>query len=340
MPTATELTAYTQLIGRVGGVIPPAVAQELVQQAWKTICAERDWSFLFAEGYLIAPGAFSGTVTFTRGSKTFTPDSALQVEIETPSETRLVGIGKLAIRIGGEIYQIRSYDSGTHTGELDRIWLGSDGDSEVTIFRQYFTAPITEMESGIESGNFRSWVSIVDKTTSQPLNFKHSYGWVNLRDPKRSTTGTPVMVVVAPYDLLGKAITTTGPLFEFWPHYIGSEDKIFHCRFIRQYTPLSMALGNIQAQLPDVISLKYLTAQARLAAYEWAAVNVETYPQFKAVKWDSLIQLVMAEIQDEFLKARRTDEDRAVLYLDDNPKPAPVIGYSQGTAPSPFLYYP
>ena len=132
---------------------------------------------------------------------------------------------------------------------------------------------------------------------------------------------------------------TGGQWFELWPHYIGTDDKIYHCRYLRDYTVLSETNGSVQSQLPDVISLKYLIAQARLAAYEWAMANVDKYEEFKDVRWPDLIQLVAAEVEDEYLTARRNDQARTNLDLDDlERRPYNLTSYNQGTAPYPFVY--
>jgi hypothetical protein len=180
----------------------------------------------------------------------------------------------------------------------------------------------------------------VDVATAQSLNFNRTYNWVNRTDPKRSQTGTPVYLIPAPYDLKAQVIGGTGgQLFELWPHYIGTDDKIYHCRYLRDYTVLSETNGSVQSQLPDVISLKYLIAQARLAAYEWAMANVDKYEEFKDVRWPDLIQLVAAEVEDEYLTARRNDQARTNLDLDDlERRPYNLTSYNQGTAPYPFVY--
>lgn len=342
----TATTAYGQLIASLAQTIPQPIAKELVSQAWRTICRAREWSFLRAEGYLVAPAAIQGDVEFTRANNVAVADADLRALIETPTLAPLVGVGKMAIRDAQDsIYQIRAYDNANGNITLDKPYLGTDGTRSITIFRQYYTPPITEVSDrgeNVESGNFRNWLSISDTAANYRwLDFRQTADWLDRIDSTRRRTGEPSHLVQAPYDVLGKQIAGTGtPLFELWPHYVGDTDKIYHCIFRRDYILLDDDLGVQINVLPIAIPISYLTAQARLAAYEWAEANKGDYPKLQKTNWLQLIMVANAKVQDEFIEASRADEARYPENQDEGFRRDGPWGLynSQTTGPYPYPF--
>ncbi len=327
MPTPqtgqTGIVAWSQLIGLVGQAVPQPVAKQLVAQAWRFICAQRVWSFLRADGYLVAPAAISGAVTFTRGDVTATADATLQALIEAPAESFLVGITKRAVQDeNGFTYQIRDYETGG-TITLNRPYLGSSGSQSITIFRQYYTPPISEVSDrgpNVESSDFRSWRSLCNgDSPNRYIDFRRTSEWLDQVDPRRTRTGEPYYIVEAPYDVLGYQIAPTGtPMFEMWPYYQGDVDRIYICKYIRHWIPLSDDPRDITNVLPLAIPISYLIAQAKLTAYEWAEANKGNYPKLQKTNWFGLIQQATLQVGEEFLSAQRTDEERYPEDVDNS----------------------
>ena len=346
MPVAqvgqTGLVAWSSLIGEVGQAIPPPLAKQIVAQAWRTICRARAWGFLRAEGYLLAPAIITGTVTFTFGQLTCVPDATLIATLDAIGTSSLVGVGKRAIRdTNNVIYQIRGYDGVNLT--LNRPYLSASGSQTITIFEQFYTPPITEVSSSggenIESPNIREWRSVVDTSSNQRfLHTDRGPQWLDRIDPTRMRQGDPTHLIAAPYDVLGKMIAATGtPLFELWPHYNGTTERIYICKFIRDYTLLSDDPADVANTLPQSITLKYLLAQAKVTAYEWAEANKGKFPALAKSNWLALLSpagVAQMELTEEYLAAQRADESLYPEHLDESlDSRYRTLGYGQGTMP-------
>ena len=321
MPT-TFYQLWNNLIGEVGTDLPAPRAKRIVQQAWRDVLNARPWSFLLREGYIIAPGVITGNITFTQYASTAVPDATLKTTLDAlatpPSITRrsirLASSGG-AVSPSNPIYDIYGYDpTAPGTITLHRPYEEASALQSVNIFRRWFLPPYDE--NGNETTDFMRFLTVRDPNNNWWLDLTKAKRYLDMIDPNRTSTGTPFMLVEGP------AATTAypgvsfdgplqpgAPLYELYPHYTSTAQKVYLCAYQAYGKDLSDDFGSVSSVLPPYINDDLVGGKARLYGYRWAEINKGKIPSLQKTNWLALMQDAEARYKEDYLEARKVDEE-------------------------------
>jgi hypothetical protein len=313
MPT-TYYEIWNQVRAEIGDYFPSDLAKVYCQRSMREISDRKRWSWLIASGQLVVPEQIGGTATLlANGDMTLLADAALTIALDN-SGSPMLGRRQLRIGVGGgNIYEIRSWDSSSQTITLDQQIPLDPADYQVTIFRAYFLPPNVEQGLAItpqESSNFKKFLVVRDLSNNFPLILDRSSMWLDKRDPRRDASGTATHLVQSfptTTRLPGSGsdpgqIPPGTPRFELWPSQVGP--TTYQALYQLAYWPLE---DNTTSTLPETLNPDLLLHTAMFKAYKWVMAQRTTPPNQRVAMRDSL--KVCAEERDRlFLEAYREDE--------------------------------
>lgn len=327
MGNTTFYQLWNRLIGDTYLDLPVGAAKQYIQEAWEIIRNERPWSFLMTEGVMVAPAVITGDITFTQYSTTATPSPTLKATLDALTSEPL--ITRRSIRVPNPLvssptinrsifYDIYGYDPVPVSDNitLSRKYQEASGVQTVQIYRRYFLSPYDY--NGVETTDFLRYLAVRDLDNNRLLDLNNSNRYIELMDPRREAAGTPLALVPAPsaqpnYPGVswepGSALIPGVPLFELWPHYIASQQKVYSVLYQRKGLDFTDDFGAVTSVLPPYISEDLILAAARKKAYRWAETNKGRIPTFKGINWFKLYENAQAEYTERFLEARRIDEE-------------------------------
>lgn len=316
---------WNELLGEVGNDVPVALAKKNVNYSWQEILNQRPWSFLLAEGILQAPAMITGTITFTQYSQICVPDAALKAQLDALTSEPL--LTRRSMRrysndgvISGVslIFDIYGYDPSANSGAgeitLSRPWQEASGAQTMVIYRRYFLSPLNDQYQ--ETNDFVSFVSVKDQNNNVLLDKTKNIQYLDRIDPNRVATGTPQAIVQGPIN--PNTFPGTGPtellapgtpLYELWPHYIGSTARTYVCLYQRRGLPLTDDFGTLTSTLPYQIDPELVIAGARKRIYRWAEINKGRIPALRSTDWKGLMKEAQEQWESLYLDMRRRDEE-------------------------------
>lgn len=324
-------TTFYQLWNRVTADtyldLPAGAAKNYVQETWREIQNARPWGFLLAESVMVAPAVITGNITFTYGSTTATPDATLKAILDAlatePPLTRRsirVPLSSIASFVSSRslFYDIYAYDQvpASNNITLNRRYQEASGTQTVQIYRRYFLPPYDY--AGLETSDFLRFVAVRDLDNNKLLGMNLSYRQLEARDPRREATGIPQIIVSAPAtqpNYPGVSWESTSPLipgvplYEIWPHYVASTQKVYSVLYQRYGTDFTDDFGAVTSVLPPYITEEYILSGARMKAYRWAESNKGRIPSLQKTNWFKLYEMARTEFNEHFLEARRIDEE-------------------------------
>lgn len=282
----TFYNLHNRLRAEIGDYFPVPMAKLYVQRAMRTLSEKCRWSWLLRSEQIQVPAAITGKyVTVTPGSKEVVADAALATAINALVEAP---IGRRQLQIGtggGNLFEIRNWDSGTNTLLLNAPvpYTLSAGSHPCTVYKFLFLPPSME-QSGVsapaESPNFSHYLVVRDKSNNFPLILDHSSAWIDKRDPRRDSTGTPTHFLEYPTttSLFPGSGNDPGqippgtPRHELWPHPTGAYtyDALYQLRWWDLADDRS-------STLPETLNPDLVLNMALANAYRWAMARPQNF---------------------------------------------------------------
>jgi hypothetical protein len=186
----------SRLLLRTGDVVGPFLAEEWIRSAFRDLVEYRRWSWLLKRGQILVPNEYTtGTASITAGTPTVTI---------TTGVVNSAFIGR-QFRIGYQfpILTITDVNVGSNTLTLsDNWWPINATAATYSIYQAYVALP----------SDFQSFVSVVDPNYAQPVGFGGSVENLDIMDPQRSASGSPLRQL-AYFDYFNGL-----PRYEMWPH--------------------------------------------------------------------------------------------------------------------------
>lgn len=309
---------HNRLRAEIGDYFPVPMAKLYVQRAMRTLSEKHQWSWLLRSEQIQVPAAITGNyVTVTQGSKQVVADSGLATAINA-----LVGapIGRRQLQIGtggGNLFEIRSWDSGTNTLLLNAPipYTLSSGSQPCTLFKFLYLPPSMEQSGATapaESPNFSHYLVVRDKSNNFPLILDHASSWLDKRDPRRDATGTPTHFLQYPTstDLFPGSGNDAGlippgtPRYELWPHPTGP--YTYEALYRLKWWDLA---DDRTSTLPETLNPDLVLNMALENAYRWAVGrpgNFTTKVQILAMQ--GLISHANKVATELYLDAYREDQ--------------------------------
>jgi hypothetical protein len=214
--------------------LPPPLAQEFVKNAYRLVIDEHYWSELRADKEILLPTALSaGTINVTNGSN--------QVVGTTTGWTSAVQYRQLAVGAIAPWYTITAIDTGTQTLTLDRNYEGIANAASSYLIGKFYA-------------EFPTDLGVLEKVRDQQngwylVTHWYSQEYLDRVDAKRSSSGTPVILVSAParVDTNGDVI----PRYEFWPKVTG--ERFYAYRYRKTHELTSNSTRILGALHPDML---------------------------------------------------------------------------------------
>lgn len=274
-------TTFTELVGRlqaeVGDYYPPVLAKIHLKSAMRELSQRWTWSWLFRSEEIIVPASISGEVTVVNNAMTVTTSAAFATSINT-----LTGppIGRRQLRIGtggGNIFEIRAWD-GTNILTLNAPVPIADGTYPCTLVKCYYLPPSVEQALGdqpAESSNFGTYITVRDKSNNFPLILKETSSWLDKRDPRRDSVGTPTHFIqsfpttnrlAGAGNLPGQVPIGTARR-ELWPHPSGT--YVYDALYLLNYWPLGEESYELNV-LPETLDPELVIQSALVKSFSWA----------------------------------------------------------------------
>jgi hypothetical protein len=271
--------------------MPISLAEQLVNQALQKIYDAYNWSFLFAEDYIVTPNLINGTAQFTEFGTTIIVNADLKVILDLIDSVNDVPLENRQIRsigndssVGSVIYTITNYDSLTSTLTINRPYLGpTNSATQVEIFKSFYNPPESAKyeKDGKFYYDFSTINYLIDLTQNRKIRTEITQDLLNKYDLNRTYRGNPASIVPNQVDANGF------PVFELYP--IPTAKRIY--KFI--YKKKGRPLINDDDLLPNGISDELIIAKIKDLAYEWIEVNKSIYPELKVINAISLKALLM-----------------------------------------------
>ncbi len=319
----TFYNLHNRLRGEIGDYFPVPLAKRYILDALREISNKYQWSWLLQAGEILVPAAITGNVTVSAyGTLTVVADTSTAAAINAIT-TPL--IGRRQIRIGSPssgVFEIRAWDSGTSTLTLNKPVPVAAGTYPCSIVKAYYLPPDVEQAAGvtpIENSNFKTYLTVTDQTNNFPLILNYSSEWLDRRDPRRDSTGTPThLLQMAPSTIYlsgaGNQPNQIPPgtmRHELWPHPTGQ--YTYNCLYqLREWTCSDDRTSTIPENLnPDLV---LYTALER--ADRWAARQSSPQRRAAVTLAMGMIGLDASKKKELLLDAYREDQ----LYFESRVK--------------------
>lgn len=310
MPTVQELA--TQLVGEIPG-LPMLFAKNYVNQAIDSVSRDKLWSWNVNEGIIIVPQLVTdGTVNLTNFSNQIQFDSVAQAALLPLAMANPPLTTRQFRTMGGPVYNLVGYDTGTGIGTLDRIYIATSANNqEYQIYKCYYGAPSRD---GITPSNdFLRYLTINDPINGYTIAGKRltmTRETLNRRDPMRGAQGQPYYT--ATYRPGPNQMNTNGSIprgkddgvmqYEWWP------SPVFAQAYVVQYERQNLSL-NFSDYLPHQCPPNLIRYKAQEFCMRWAQQNAGRIPELKGVNWPLLLLEVEKRYNFELVGAKRNDQE-------------------------------
>ncbi len=266
--------AFGQMISEMRGAVPKysaGLAKTHLQNAWSDIRNMTGWSFQLFSGGFGTPGLTNaGSVTVTYGSDQVVGDAAASTAWAAASiPNSLLTQQQFRVNVG-TIYNIIAFD-GTSTLTLDRPYYdkSTGANQGYSIYQCYYPTPFQD---------FLTWESVVDVNNAIDLcanGAKKFRDYADQFDPQRQIFSNPGCLIAYGTDQRGagtvNASATLGyRMYELYPQP--------QAQFAYQTwgTRQGADLVNLSDTLPYPITEHIVKTLARVKAYEWLIVKLES----------------------------------------------------------------
>lgn len=270
---------------------------------------------------IVVPEAIGGTVTVVENALTVVVDSTMAAAINAlatdPIGRRQIFIGSG----GGNLFEIRQWD-GVDTLTLNRPVPITSGDYTGNIVKAYYLPPLVEQAVGIdpaESSNFKCYHVVKDKTNNFPLILDHASSWIDKRDPRLDSQGTPTHFLQFPpttnrFPGSGNdpgQIPPGTPRFQLWPIPTGT--YVYEALYELLYWPLS---DDTTSTLPETLNPDLVLYTAMVKALQWSMGARDITAQYRVALRERLA-FAIAERDRLYLEAYREDKLQYAARVKD-----------------------
>lgn len=289
------------------------LARNLINEAWRKVQDEREWSFLRAEGTLYSPAIVTaGSATTTQFLTTVTLNataSAAVLPFTTPTiaATSPLYIGKRQFRMGtsGTIYSILTADITNPAAivlTLDRLFTESTSTGSYQIFRAYYE-PVDGAGNPVVT--FKYWLAIALPTYGYTIEGRRLYMTqeeVKRVDPQHASQGQPYWCASYKAD----PSNNYAPLYELWP------TPTFSCGMPTLYVRRAPDFSAAADTVPYQISERLLIAKGLSCLAEWAEMNKGIRPELQRTNWLKIKQSREAEYQAQLARLKKEDNAQVI----------------------------
>lgn len=280
-----------RLIAMFNQSLPQQVARSLIQDAWRSICADRDWSFLRKTGHLILPGGMTGASgTFTFASAKVVVNTATQAYLDAIPFNLVASMG--LIGPDGRWYQILSWYTSSATLVLSAPYFGTTVTGAFQICCAVIPPPLTRVYVDLANGEpasagalvpdytFNGFISIYKtggtKTKLEFVNKTLSFS------PEQRVSTEPAYLYVHPslaeqsgfYNATGQGLKSDSLMYQVYPTYNGSATLVYDVIYRSTGGEFSDDDSEGVKVLPTIITSEMLLAAAAIRVGLWAATNL------------------------------------------------------------------
>lgn len=311
MPTLQDLAA--ELTGQIPG-LPFAFAKNYVNKALRDVRREKLWSWDIRNGLMITPkNITTGSVTVTQFSSTVTFDATAKTALDAVV-LAIPALTKRQFRVGqGPLYNILTYDTGTGSATLDRIYTeDSKTGATYAVYKAYYQ-PVDD--TGLPITDFKRFLSIEDPINGYTISGRRLYMTqeeVRQRDPLRGAQGLPYYVANYVPDSNGVQ------QYELWPHPTSQIGLLI--QYQRFHTDLTLSQS-----LPTQCDPNLVYFRALIYGSRWGAQNSGRINSLKGVDWRFLLVEAQKEYIQHLVQAKKVDNEIIVRII--KPGGAGLIDY-------------
>lgn len=311
---------HNQLRAEIGDYFSVPQAKLYIQRAMHEVSKRTQWSWLMAYGQLVAPVAIDGQATVVENALTLTVDATTATAINALTT---IPIARRQIRIGsgGNIYEIRVWD-GVNTLTVNYPIAKATGTHACTIYKCYYLPPSIEQAAGVaplEDANFKTYHVIKDKSNNFPLILNQSTEWLDKRDPRRDSMGTPTHMLQMPPTTIRftgsgndpNQIPPGTPRCELWPGPTGS--YVYEALYEKLYWDLP---DNPTSTLPETLNPALVLNTAVFNAYKWVMAQRNTSASQRVAMRD-LLAITAQERDRLYLEDYREDKLQYAARVKD-----------------------
>lgn len=260
------------------------LARFWVEEAYRTLCKDRSWSFLRAEGEFLINAQKTGTVDVTRGSATVSGGTFSYASSDANRQFRISP---------GPVYTIIAADASSYT--LDRVYGGTTASAtSAVVLDAFLTVP----------ADFQRFISVLDISNNWQLHLNITEDELNAWDAQRSSSGTAWAVVSRKYATAG---SLTGRIqYELWPYCTSAKNyPYFYYRKSETLTDSTEFLG----PLSDFSDILVTLALANCA--QWPGVEGKKNPYFNL----ALAAQFNKQARDQMDRLQVQDEEIYMTWL-------------------------
>lgn len=302
---------YNQLRAEIGDYFSVPQAKLYTQRAMREVSQRTQWSWLMEYGQIVVPEAIIGEATVVLNAMTVVVDATTAAAINAIAVSP-IGRRQLRLGSGSQIFEIRAWD-GVDTLTLNYPVAVASDTYPCTIYKCYYLPPNIEQGlavTPIENPNFKTYHVVKDKANNFPLILDHATDWVDARDPRRDSMGTPSHFLQMPpttsrFPSSGNdpgQIPPGTPRHELWPGPVGN--IVYEALYERLYWELA---DTPTSTLPETLNPSLVLNTALFNAYKWVMAQRNTSASQRVAMRDLLV--ISAQERDRlYLEAYREDK--------------------------------
>lgn len=276
------------------------MAREFVRMTYRQVIGDHSWADTRKDAEILLPDAYStGTIDVTNGSATITGTGTAWT---TDMLYRQILVGSIA-----PFYTIIAVDDLTQTLTIDRDYENASETEATYSIGQYYVEFPTDLyvlERVRDQAN--GWY-LIAQTYNQE--------YLDRVDVRRQSTGTPTLVVPAPYRTASDG--TVIPRYEFWPRV--NAQRFYSYRYRVNPELDSNTDRIISALSPEVLvygALAHCAAWPGVSGKQNPFFSMETHALYKKMYDEALQNSIQQDLERNQEMIQIADDPRRTFPFD------------------------